>query len=288
MKSWKTFLVSSALLTTSLTTLARGGSVVGNGAGLVESNFVFAYRMLPQIIDSCLKNPSCSDPSADRQALTAIQKVIAQSFSTAIDEKLQFVSNKETAGSFDLAADETHRIAKTCLDTTCPVFINTDLLYIEGKPAIDFGTAVGILFHEFGHQAGLENHMYLDSIAARLREIAESQHQVFQYPLPGFDVELHQYNGQSPMRYSELYATSSTKQTRLTPQVLEVVKKIPNWIGFELTNGHFAVRAKTSNSIKFSILVRVFVRDPISKVVTSQIHPMHMTFSATGEVLKIK
>jgi hypothetical protein len=253
-------ILSILLLLAVISSPSHGGTIVGNGAGLVEGNFVFALRMLPQLLDSCLKEAECYQSSSDQAALQEILVVVKKGLKSPISKKIQFVSEVANPGFFTTAFNQTDRIAQTCLQSDCPIYINSDLLYSKREPALNYGMIVAVLVHEFGHQAGYKDHTYLDSLAANVRSLAESKHISYPYPLDSH-IEIHQINNDFPIKYSELYLTKNGKVTRLTEYLMSFIREEKDWIGFELINGHYSFQEESTKQVQFLVWVRVYIKN---------------------------
>lgn len=147
---------------------ARGGSVIGNGAGVVENNFQFAYTSLKMTISECLMMMNCEMSTSENKILKKITQTIQKN--TSNPNRLVFISAAQRPGFFDTTRSEKHRVAKTGLTPDYPIYVNTEALYTaDGQPALGYSTIVSILSHELGHQSGEKSHSKLDIIGSKLK-----------------------------------------------------------------------------------------------------------------------
>jgi len=139
----------------------RGGDIIGNGGGIVESQFEFAYQNLYKYIQEYLITNRPLMDINDYVALASIANIRNQM--NVSDFALIFID--EENGLFD-NTDIPHRTAMTGNYPGAPILINRSQLYdpISGKALLYQEDAVAILIHEIGHQAGIENHSYLDQL----------------------------------------------------------------------------------------------------------------------------
>jgi hypothetical protein len=163
-----------------------GGSLVGNGAGIVEHNIIYVYNALPKTIDACLNLPTACMMlnEGDRAVLQSVRNLIIQNPSST--ERILFKSEKESPGFFETGLGQAHRLAKTGNSPADPIYWNLDLLYTsDGSPALDLPTISAIWVHEIGHQLQIENHQYLDQIASFVRIfLKDNIQQIKYYPIP--------------------------------------------------------------------------------------------------------
>src|SRR5690348_15162867 len=100
---------------------AFGGILVGNGAGIVEQNIVYAYDSLPQAIQSCLNlREACDGNPDDIQTLLKIQAIAERNPPTS--DRVRFASEKARPGFFDTEVGQAFRLAKTGLSPEAPIF----------------------------------------------------------------------------------------------------------------------------------------------------------------------
>ncbi len=262
-------LLTSCLLAVQLAateTHARGGSVVGNGAGVVENNFQYAYSMLPSLISTCLANAACSVTNPERILLEKIRVVAELNASNA--ERLVFTDEGENRDFFETGLSEKHRIAKTGLTPQDPIFVNTEMLYDdEGKTRLDYPLIISILIHEIGHQTGEKDHAILDILGSKIRKLAFdkiSPHMMQVGRSQAVDVTI--INTDSPVRSAEFYFswqnTGSIKATSALTSKLACSKPNASISGIEITNGSFfptrPLNNNTLSEVGFSVWVKLF------------------------------
>lgn len=273
--------------------LAIGGGVVNNGAGLVENTFVFAYRMLPQLIDSCVNTANCASenetpPSAEALILRNISLILKENLNAKMtNERLQFLSESEHPGFFTTGDHETNRIAKTCLNSSCPIYVNLDLLYVNGQPALDYSTITGILIHELGHQTGYADHQFLDALGAKIRIFAAAHYTNYIYPFDASYIEFHQFNHDFPLKFGELYLSKNGQSKRVTQYLLSSIQAVPGWSGFELVNGHYIPNQGTASDIRFEVWAKVYVKNKSDSLMNVQFLQFEIQTDSTGEVLAV-
>lgn len=224
-----------------------GGSVIGNGAGLVENNFQFAYQNLLTTFSECITLAKCELTEAETDIVRNMRKVIELNRSN--ENRLVFLSEKDHPGFFNTGLGEEHRIAKTGLDADTPIYVNLDLLYTaDGKPAFDYATITSVLVHELGHQTGETNHAKLDIIGAKIKKtiLKNTQNHIVQ--LNEEQIEVSVINRQFPFRTSDLViAWQNVGAITGTQPILEKVKcnnSQESLAGLELLNGHYTYLKK--------------------------------------------
>lgn len=221
-----------------------GGSVIGNGAGIVESNFQYAYTSLSVTITDCIKQPRCQMSPLETKILKSIQAVLKINVSN--DKRILFVSEKENPGLFKTGDREVHRIAVTGLNPSVPIYVNTDLLYSEdGLPALDLATVNSILVHELGHQTGEVDHAKLDVIAAKIKKMFLESIRTHSISVGSSHetVEVAVINRVHPFMVSELLLTWQGVGTEvITSSIISPIQCSEagaTFSGFEIYNGHF-------------------------------------------------
>ncbi|MAX66231.1 MAG: hypothetical protein QF441_04440 [Bacteriovoracaceae bacterium] len=154
----------------------RGGDIIGNGGGLVESNFVHAYSQLSKIIKGCIKQSFCVEDPQERKDLIKIKNGALANAQNI--KRLIFASEKSHPGLFYTHDVDKVRLAVTGLKADSPIYVNLDLLYKDENgrevPAMEYGEIVAILVHEAGHNVGLKNHTYLDYLGSLVRRFIET------------------------------------------------------------------------------------------------------------------
>lgn len=150
-----------------------GGDIVGNGGGLGEQNFIYALAHLPEFISITLQYDTMSEDQRDD--LTSIFKIARTQYNKS--DKLKFLSEKDHPGFFRSSTDPEIRLAKTDFSPDSLIYVNLDLIYKRDAAGdlqiLSMPTMVASLVHEFGHQAGLRDHHYLDLLGARVRRIVD-------------------------------------------------------------------------------------------------------------------
>ncbi len=270
-KSLVATLVSGIFLfgTLSPQSASAGGSVVGNGAGVVENNFQYSYSMLPSLIANCLATPRCGVSPEETKLLEKI-KVIAEKNASKI-ERLIFRDEGETGDFFATGLSEKHRIAKTGDTENDPIYVNTDLLYDDhGKPRLDYPSIISILIHEIGHQTGDLDHNRLDILGSKLRKLAfekTSPHSMQIGRSQAIDVTI--VNTDAPVRGSEFYFSwqnaGSIRATAALTKDLHCSNEPSTISGIEITNGSFFPTRVLNNAglseVGFSVWVKLFCYD---------------------------
>lgn len=200
------------------------GSIVGNGAGLVEQNIVFSYGALPSAIDSCLVAEAvCGVSAAEKKLLSEIRSIAAKSRESS--DWIQIVSGAENPGFFDLEGSQPHRIAKTGLASDAPVYWNSDFFYAEdGSPALDLPTLAAIWVHELGHQTGSLDHAALDQIGAKIRLFLQRNSLSARYQDEKSEFELKVFNFNSYSSHSEALLSDGTQSISLTGEIASVLQ----------------------------------------------------------------
>jgi hypothetical protein len=243
-----------------------GGSVVGNGAGLVENNFQYSYSMIPALITACLASAQCPLTTAEQSLLKSIREIATENASNR--DRLIFVSDADEQGFFDTGVSEKHRIAKTGLTRSDVIYVNTDLLYDgKGKPRLDYPSIISILIHEIGHQTGEPDHATLDILGGKIRALAYDKTTPYSIQMEnGDEIAVTILNTDLPMRTADFYfswqGVGSTKATSQITNGLTCSKKNSNLAGIELTNGAFFLTRPFSNAtisdVGFSVWARLF------------------------------
>lgn len=223
------------------------GSVIGNGAGLVENMFQFAYQNLHGTFSECIAQAKCELTEAETLLVKNMRKVIELNRSN--ENRILFVSEKDQPDFFKTADSENHRIAKTGLNSATPIFVNLDLLYTpDGKPAFDYATITSILVHELGHQAGETNHAKLDIIGSKIKKNIHKKVQSHAVQLSEEQIEVSIINRHFPFRTSDItIAWQNVGSIAATKQVLATMTcKNPDdsLAGIEILNGHYTFLKK--------------------------------------------
>ncbi|MDX9730187.1 MAG: hypothetical protein RBT63_00315 [Bdellovibrionales bacterium] len=133
------------------------GSVVGNGAGLSENNFQYAYSIIPTLLNSCVRSNLCELTPKEQEIARKIVHIVRGNETNK--NRILFRPNRTTVpwignrnkGTtfFETSPNEQHRIAKTGLSPRVPIYVNLDMLYNEhGMPRLDIAHIISILVHE--------------------------------------------------------------------------------------------------------------------------------------------
>lgn len=243
-----------------------GGSVVGNGAGLVENNFQYSYSMIPTLISACFASPQCSLNASERSLLNSIQEIATANASN--QARLNFIGGGDALGFFDTGLIEKHRIAKTGLTRNDVIYVNSDMLYdAEGKPRLDYPSIISILVHEIGHQSGEVDHAVLDILGAKIRTLAYDKTNPYSIRMEnGDEIIVTILNSDVPIHMTEFYfswqGVGSTKATSRLTNDLTCSNQNSRLAGIELTNGAFFLTRPLSNvtisDVGFSVWARLF------------------------------
>ena len=274
----------SAVLCISCTSWA-GGSVIGNGAGIVENNFQFAYLSLTTTVAECLQQQKCEMSPAELKALTSMKEVLDLNRSN--EKRLQFVSEKDHPDFFNTGEGQVHRIAKTGLTPVDPIFINLDLLYsAEGRPAFDLSTAVSILAHEVGHQSGELDHAKLDIIGSKLKKVTLEKvrtHDVEVGPT-NERVEVSIINQTFPYRTSEVTASwqnvGSVLVTKALMDQIHCRKNGATLASVEIDNGHYTkIFSQPEFAVGFAAWVHITCYSPATESFSSETKGIEAIFN---------
>lgn len=226
-----------------------GGSVIGNGAGIVENTFQFAYQNLHGTFSECIIQAKCELTEVETELVRKMRKVI--DINRSNENRILFVSEKDLPGFFNTGDNETHRIAKTGLDSSSPIYVNLDLVYSPGgNPAFDYATITSILVHELGHQAGEINHAKLDIVGAKIKKNILKKIQDHSAELSYEQIDVSIINRNFPFRASDISISwQNVGSVVATKEALDAVKcKNPEdtLAGIEIQNGHFKLLSKAT------------------------------------------
>ncbi len=234
------------------TLVQAGGSFVGNGAGLMENRFQYGYMSLSKLLMNCLINNDCGLTAQERKIAESVSEIILKNVSRA--DKFVFVTDKQMTDLADLPMNEPHRIAMTGLTPEDPIYVNVDMLYdLSGRPQLEYGAIVALIFHEVGHQAGETSHQLLDVIGSKLRVKLESETLVYKFELYNLDkIEVMMNNFSSPNKFAEIrisrnnnamasVGSNISKSFRCNDKKAKVT-------GYEFFNGYFTPIFKGSKA----------------------------------------
>jgi len=161
---------------------AGGGSIVGNGGGLAEQNFTYAYTNLAHFYDLCWAHENeCLSTAEEKKIFHLIRDNLSQEYKTT--HQIQFLSGQKNPSLF--AIDGQIRTAVTGDHVGDPIFINLDLIYQTNSRgeviATDLGTALAILTHELGHHHQVKDHQFLDLLGAKIHIFSMSKGETLKY-----------------------------------------------------------------------------------------------------------
>jgi hypothetical protein len=263
--------------------LWAGGSFVGNGAGLVENNFQYAYSSLNSLYSNCRDSENCVLTESELSLVQKMQEVIELNSSNAA--RILFISEVQNPNFFSTGEGEEHRIAKTGLTPNFPIYVNSDLLYSKsGTPALDFPTIISILTHEIGHQAGETNHAVLDILGSKMRRVIGQHLIIHQADLENAGhVEMLILNNDFPLKTADIFFSWGKVGTqKITSQVMSFLKcsNIETTLsGFEIVNGHYLntdEKNETEPSVEFGMWINLYCYNPLG--LTTKVEKNAMEF----------
>lgn len=217
-----------------------GGDIIGNGGGLAEQEFRFAFRRIPSAISSCLGSPVCSISSRDLLVLEKIKNIAARSIENK--DRLIFLSESKYPGFFRDNGSGSIRIAKTAFIPGAPIFINLDMVYKERVAVVDFPLMISILVHELGHQAKVRSHSRLDELGSRMRDYLLQDSNEITQNVAGSEAKVKIYNLKEANKFSEVFFSYRGQIVSLKERIRKLLScksetSIP--IGFEVSNIHW-------------------------------------------------
>lgn len=225
-----------------------GGTVVGNGAGLVESNFQFAYLSLKKILPHCYQKNTCDLVQEEKEIIIKMNEIVVENANKK--DRLVFLSEKANPGFFTTGVDEKYRIAKTFLNSQAPIYINTDLLYKDnGTPALSFQDILRILIHELGHQTGVKEHSGLDILGAKIATYSEEHTNYYQYKIADNQKLIFTVtNIETPVKSSIVIFNwinlGSIDLSDIITEGSECSYDSESFAGLEVINGHYSIGPK--------------------------------------------
>ena len=106
--------------------MALAATQVGNGGGIAEQNFTFAYLNMKKYFSVCYKTRLCQLSLEEDNIVQALmlrhdKELIAQ-------PQLIFTSSKESPNTFD-NENHVHRLAVTGNNVGNEIYINTDFIF---------------------------------------------------------------------------------------------------------------------------------------------------------------
>jgi predicted Zn-dependent protease with MMP-like domain len=240
-----------------------GGVVVGNGAGIAENNFQYAYQSLDTILKNCLHLSPCNIDSEETELVKKIIAIVENNENKK--DRLVFLSEKRNPGFFTTGEIEENRIAKTFLNADSSIYINVDQLYREnGESAISYEQVIAILVHELGHQTGIAEHAPLDILGTKIASFALShiEHYAFDIDDENKSVDVLIGNFNFPVKSSLIIFNGknndSLNLTEVLYNSLECKYSSESFAGVELSNGHFEFDSKNNLNFKAWVKVQCF------------------------------
>lgn len=225
-------------------TQARMGDVVGNGGGLVEAQVAFFYNSLPKAITSAIEFNQRQFNPDDMKILTHILNNVQQS---SYEEKILMLNDQKF---FNSEGDQEIRAAKTGFDQKYQIFINRELLYQNVEKVESL--IVPLLIHEFGHQAGVSSHSYLEELGTKVKFILDSKKDFLTQDSEYGSIWLTAYNYVSTGGWADLVVIVGDQLTRVKKIDYDELKKLckghfPG--GFEYSNLHWERRPVSNDYI---------------------------------------
>lgn len=267
-------------LSQELQAMLAGGDIIGNGGGLAEQEFRFAYLRVPSVIEGCLTSPVCTFSEIDKGLLRRIKNIAKNSIKNK--DRLIFLSEKKYPGFFRDNETGPVRIAKTAFIPGAPIFINLDMIYQNSLAVVDFPLMVSILIHELGHQADIRSHSRLDEIGSWLREyILQDSSQIIQ-EVGGSTAIVKVYNLKEANKFSEVFFSYHGMIISLKERIKKQLsckneKNIP--IGYEISNLHW-LRQEVRNRFYFKVPIKGWIKTYCLDIETSAIWKVDGDFEA--------
>lgn len=271
-----------------------GGVIVGNGAGIVESNFQYAYQSLKNVINHCVLSTNCN---VKKDELEVLKKLI-----TILDangdrkDRLIFLSEKLNPGFFMTGEAESNRIAKTFLNPQSPIFINSDQLYNSaGRPTLNFQRIISLLIHELGHQGGVLDHAWLDILGAKVAIYSENSTNHFSFKIDDEDLSKNQSlvfsvtNLEFPIKSSMLiFNRNNTQSINLSNSLAASSScqfESEIFQGTEISNGHFSF--DEHNNLRFLAWVKIHCFESFSSSTIVYKRNLSVTLDSDYKILSL-
>jgi len=159
----KIFIMSAVIL---LFAQAHAKDKVGQGAGVSESNILFAHTYIDLYLELCLSAKDCATDDRQREVLEKILGAMPEEKKNT--RQIVFKSHRKD-GIFWV--DGQVRIAKTFSEIGSTIYFNLDQLYsLDGDVVVGLSIdrAVALLVHELGHHHGVRDHTWLDQLGQRV------------------------------------------------------------------------------------------------------------------------
>lgn len=267
------------------------GGYAGNGGGLVEQNFNFAYSSLPRLIDSSLFTFSQQLSENEKAVLTKIKRIALDNVSNA--KRLVFLSGQDHPEIFTTGPNELHRLAVTTNIPGDVIFINGDFLYNDlGDAQLSTGEIISILTHEIGHQANQADHQFLDILGSKVRNYYLQNIKSYEIEKNGVALLFSSLNQKGSFNTAQLLFQNNSRVINLTGFIQEKIKTIlvgkPNMFlsGFTLTNGNFKLELLPQRFV-FQIWVdaKFSTTEGLNVLPTSELFPIE--FEITNDNLVV-
>jgi hypothetical protein len=169
------------LLMSSFSSSTWAGEEVGNGGGIAENNVLFAYRNMGKYIQYCLSLKSCQADEEERDILASILESLPEEYQNK--NQVRLLSGRKYPHIFR-DNFENDRFAVTGSKVGSVIYVNKDRLYQNSGGRITHTSllqAISMLIHEFGHHHGVQNHVWLNALGARVARVMDAN--IIQVPL---------------------------------------------------------------------------------------------------------
>jgi hypothetical protein len=264
------------------------GDIVGNGGGIIEQNFHFAFNSVLPAIDHCVIKLNCDLSNEEKIVLLDIKST----YFSKLDEDFHFVFLREedAKGLFNETLDPAERIAKTGFSSDFPIFINLDSVEKSEGLAQNLGALIAIVIHELGHQAGYASHSVLDEIAGKLRLAFSYQMDNTSLDIEGDKLLVNIYNNSESLRTQVSYYFNN--QLRHLSYPIEdklVCENNRRVIGYALSNQHWDRLKKSlvDYKAKLSMWIDIFCEDETGTIYTDE-KDIEIDFLISKQTKKIK
>ena len=259
------------LRTASIVDAFSSGDIVGNGGGIIEQNFQFAFNSVLPAIDHCLIKLNCNLSNKDKIVLMAIKSTYFMKLHE--NHNFIFLREKDANGLFNEVTDPAQRIAKTGFSYDFPIFINLDAIEGNSDLTHNLGTHLAIVIHELGHQAGYASHSLLDNIAGKLRLAFSYQMDSTSLNISGDDLIVNIYNNPENLKTQVSYYFNH--QLRFLSFPIEESLQCDNErspVGYSLTNEHWQRLKKNKFSYlpKLNMWIDIFCEDETGTIYTDE------------------
>ena len=233
-----------------------GSDMIGNGGGLAESNFIYAYNKLPSIIKDCLNSSLCSaNQGKNRSLLKQMYKQLSSQEINSAD--IVFISEKQNPGFFIIDGQE--KIAKTYSFLASPIYINLDQIYTtnaEGipTPSLSIPGMLRLLVHEQGHRHNIKHHEgdgnLLDQLGAQIQAYMEQDRKTLTQNLNQSDLKIEIFNLPSPIEKAYVHLTIDGESYDLQSKVDQSLScsNQREKTGFQISNSHWGSQATQISS----------------------------------------